>query len=302
MASTGVVPGLIIGLREGIEAALVIGIILGYLVKVQRSDLRRYVYGGTIAAFFASAGLAGALFALAIEFKETTAEALFEGFAIILAVFVLTSMIFWMMRASKSIKIHVQQRLDSILSGSQMFGLAALSFLVVFREGVETALLMFGAGAQTTAFEAVLGVSIGLVVAGIIGVGIVRASWRINLKRFFQITGLALVIIAAGLFATGIHELQEGFGWAVGGTPVYDLSQVFPSGEANPIGYLLRGIVGYSAVPTVLEVAAYLGYWAFVVVVYLGIRSGKITQVSDPLRRAWGALKGTRAQVSVEQD
>ncbi len=302
MASTGVVPGLIIGLREGIEAALVIGIILAYLVKVQRLDLRRYVYGGTVGAFVASAGLAGALFALAIEFEESTAEALFEGFAIILAVFVLTSMIFWMMKASKSIKVHVQQRLDSILRGSQVLGLAALSFLVVFREGVETALLMFGAGAQTTPFEAIVGVGLGLLVAGIIGVGIVRASWRINLKSFFQVTGLALVIIAAGLFATGIHELQEGFGWSFGGALVYDLTQVFPSGEANAIGYLLRGIVGYSDAPTVLEVVAYLGYWIFVVIVYRSIRSGRIVRVTGPLRRVWKTFAGSRTWVPAEQE
>ena len=302
MASTGIVPGLIIGLREGIEAALVIGIILGYLMKVQRADLKRYVYGGTAGAVLASAGVAGVLFALAIEFQESTAEALFEGFAIILAVLVLTSMIFWMMRASKSIKVHVQQRLDSILGSSQVVGLAALSFLVVFREGVETALLMFGAGAQTSAFEAILGVGLGLVVAGIIGVGIVRASWRINLRTFFQATGLALVVIAAGLFATGVHELQEGFGWSLGNALVYDLGQVFPSGESNPIGYLLRGIVGYSDAPTVLEAAAYVGYWIFVVAVYLGIRSGKTSRVTDPLRRALRVVLGPRGPLPADQD
>lgn len=302
MATEGLAPGLIIGLREGIEAALVIGIILGYLAKVQRKDLNRYVYGGTIGAIFASAGVAGLLFLLAIDFENSGVEPLFEGFAIILAVLVLTSMIFWMMKASKDIRIHVQKRIDSLLVGSQVFGLAVLSFVVVFREGVETALLMFGAGAQTSRWEATVGVGLGLVIAGILGVGIVRLSWRIPLKRFFQITGAALVVIAAGLFATGVHELQEGFGWTLGASLVYDLSGTFPAAPENPLGYLLRGIVGYADSPTLLEVFGYVGYWAFVAVVYLGIRTGRISLVTNPLRRFWRSVAPRRAEVSADSE
>lgn len=284
MATAGIAPGLIIGLREGLEAALVIGIILGYLVKVGRLELRRYVYAGTAGAFLASTALAASLFLLGAEF-EGPAEAAFEGTALILAVIVLTSMVFWMMKASKNISAHVQQRIDSFLDGSQLLGLVGLSFLVVFREGVETALLMFGAGAETTAADATLGVGIGLLAAGILGVGIMRLSWRIPLHRFFQITGAALIIIGAGLFATGIGEFEEAFGWAFGSGLVYNLSAVFSSGPDNPLGYLLRGVIGYNDAPTVLESVAYVAYWAFTILVYLGIRSGKIQVVVDPLRR-----------------
>lgn len=302
MATEGLAPGLIIGLREGIEAALVIGIILGYLAKVRRRDLNRYVYGGTVGAFVASAGLAGALFALSVDFADSAIEPLFEGSAIILAVLVLTSMIFWMMKASKDIQLHVQKRIDSLLVGSQVFGLAVLSFIMVFREGVETALLMFGAGAQTSAGEATVGVGLGLIAAGILGVGIVRLSWRIPLRQFFQVTGAALVIIAAGLFAAGVHELQEGFGWAFGSSLVYNLSGVFPAGPENPLGYLLRGIVGYTDAPTVLEAIAYVGYWIFAAVVYLGIRTGKISLVTNPLRRFWRSIAPGRVKVPAETE
>jgi len=291
----------IIGLREGVEAALVVGIILGYLVKIDRPGLRRYVYGGTAAAFAASAGLAGALFLLGAEF-EGSAEAAFEGFALILAVVVLTSMVFWMMKASKSLSVHVQKRIDSYLDGSQLFGLVVLSFLVVFREGVETALLMFGAGAETSAADATLGVGIGLLIAGVIGVGIMRLSWRIPLHRFFQITGVALVVIGAGLFATGVNELQEAFGWTVGSGLVYNLGAVFSSGPENPLGYLLRGIVGYSDAPTVLESVAYVAYWVFTGLVYLGIRSGKMSVVTDPLRRMWRSLVPRAAKAPRETE
>ena len=297
MATAGIAPGLIIGLREGLEAALVVGIVLGYLVKVRRSELRRYVYAGTAGAFVASAALAGALFLLGAEF-EGSAESAFEGFALVLAVVVLTSMVFWMMKASKDISLHVQKRIEAYLDGSQLFGLVALSFLVVFREGGETALLMFGAGAETTATDAVVGVGIGLLVAGILGVGIMRLSWRVPLKRFFQITGVALIVIGAGLFATGIHEFQDAFGWTLGSGLVYNWTGVFSSGPENPLGYLLRGVFGYNDAPTILESIAYAAYWAFVLLVYLGIRTGRIVIVTDPLRRAWRFLAAGRRQPS----
>ncbi len=288
-ATAGIAPGLIIGLREGLEAALVVGIILGYLVKVRRSELRRYVYAGTAAAFVASGVLAGVLFLLGAEFEGPT-EAAFEGFALILAVVVLTSMVFWMMKASKNISAHVQRRIDSYLDGSQLLGLVALSFLVVFREGVETALLMFGAGAETTAADATVGVGLGLLVAGVLGVGIMRLSWKIPLHRFFQITGAALIIIGAGLFATGISEFQAAFGWTLGSGLVYNFSAVFSSGPENPLGYLLRGVVGYNDAPTILESVAYVGYWIFTLLVYLGIRTGKIAVITNPLRRFWRSI------------
>ncbi len=299
MATAGLAPGIIIGLREGLEAALVIGIILGYLVKIGKADLRRYVYGGTAGAFAASAGLAGILFALGAEF-EGPAESAFEGFALILAVVVLTSMVFWMMKASKNISVHVQQRIDAYLDGSKLLGLVLLSFLVVFREGVETALLMFGAGTETSPADATLGVAIGLLIAGVLGIGIMRLSWRIPLHRFFQITGVALVVIGAGLFATGVGEFQDAFGWAFGSNLVYNLSAVFSSGAGNPLGYLLRGIVGYNDSPTVLEAAAYVAYWILTVAVYLGIRTGRIALVTDPLRRFWRSLVPARSKVPGE--
>lgn len=299
MATAGLAPGIIIGLREGLEAALVVGIILGYLVKIEKPGLRRYVYGGTAGAFAASAALAGILFALGAEF-EGPAEAAFEGFALTLAVVVLTSMVFWMMKASKDISAHVQRRIDAYLDGSKLLGLVVLSFLVVFREGVETALLMFGAGTETSPADATVGVALGLLIAGVLGVGIMRLSWRIPLHRFFQITGVALVVIGAGLFATGVGELQQAFGWALGSGLVYNLSSVFSSGPGNPVGYLLRGIVGYNDSPTILEAVAYVAYWVFTVVVYLGIRSGKITVLTDPLRRFWRSVVPGRRKVPGE--
>lgn len=299
MATVGIIPSLIIGVREGIEAALVIGIFLGYLVKIERVSLKRYVYAGTVAAFFASAGIAALLFAATVEFQGF-GEKIFEGITMLVAVVVLTSMVLWMMKAARNIKVHVQQRIDRVLRQSEVFGLALLSFVIVFREGVETALFMFGAGSLTSPLEAILGVGLGLVIAGIIGVGIVRVSWRLNLGRFFQATGVFLVIIAAGLFSHAVHELQEAFVWQFGSSTLYDLHAVFPADETNTIGYLLRGIIGYSDAPTLLEVSAYIGYWIVVILAYLGMRTGRISIITTPLRRAWYALIGRKAPTPAE--
>jgi len=294
VATVGIIPSLIIGVREGIEAALVIGIFLGYLTKIERGGLKRYVYAGTVGAFFASAGVAAALFAATVEFAGF-GEQIFEGITMLVAVAVLTSMVLWMMKASRSIKAHVQERIDRVLKQGAAVGLALLAFVVVLREGVETALFMFGAGALTSPLEAVVGVGLGLLIAGVIGVGIVRVSWRLNLRRFFQATGVFLVVIAAGLFANAVHELQEAFAWQFGSAAVYDLTQVFPATPSNTAGYLLRGIIGYSDAPTFLAVAAYFGYWIVVILAYLGIRTGKIAVVTTPLRRGWHALVGRKA-------
>ncbi len=299
MTAVGIIPSLVIGVREGIEAALVIGIILGYLVKIQRVGLKRYVYSGTIAAFLVSAGVAGALIALTWEFQGV-AQQLFEGITMLVAVAVLTSMVLWMIQAARSIKVHVQERIDAVLRQSEVFGLALLSFVIVLREGVETALFVFGAGALTSPFEAVLGVGLGLLIAGVIGVGIIRVSWRLNLRRFFQVTGVFLVIVAAGLFSNAVLELREALGWQL--LPVYNLTAFFPANETNTAGYLLRGIIGYSDAPTLVEVAAYFGYWIVVILAYLGIRTGKITIVTAPLRRAWDAMLGRRVSAGAEAE
>src|SRR3972149_4605043 len=167
----GILPGLVVGLREGIEAALLIGIVLAYLTKIGQKPLRKYVYIGAAVAFGASL-VAALLFAVLIGEFEGTAEQLFEGFAAILAVIVLTSMILWMMVAAKDIRRHVEHRIDVLVDRRKVLGLASLAFIAVFREGVETVLFMAGlTGASTTA-DIVAGVGLGVLVAAFLGVGL----------------------------------------------------------------------------------------------------------------------------------
>ena len=287
--AVGIVPGLIVGLREGVEAALVVGIIIAYLTKIGQPALRRSVYLGAGLAVLGSIAAAGVFAALFGEFKGS-AEQLFEGFAAILAVIVLTSMILWMMKAAKNIRRHVEQRIDVLVDRRQITGLASLAFLAVFREGVETVLFMAGLAGTATTADIAAGVGLGLLAAAFLGYGVFAAAWKIDLRRFFQATGLLLIIIAAGLFALGVHELQEA-GWLpwLSGT-AYDLTRVFPV-DRNPIAGVLRGLVGYNDAPSHLEVVAYISYWIFTILLYLAIRTGKIAVVTRPLRNAWAALK-----------
>ena len=289
----GLVPGLVVGLREGVEAALVVGIVMAYLRKIGEDALRRYVYIGTVAAVVASVGVAAAFAVFIGEFEETAGGMLFEGFAAILAVVVLTSMIFWMMNAAKDIRQHVERRIETLVDRRQVMGLASLAFVAVFREGVETVLFMAGLAGFSTTADVTVGVGIGLLAAVFVGYGVFAASWRVDLRRFFQATSLLLIVIAAGLFALGVHELQDAgvLPWLSG--PTYDLTQTFPDSEANPLGYLLRGLVGFNDNPTQLEVVAYAAYWAFAALVYWGIRTGKIAIVTRPLRAIWAALRRT---------
>jgi high-affinity iron transporter len=288
--AVGIVPGLIVGVREGIEAALVVGIIVAYLTKIGKKELRRYVFLGAALAIAVSAVVA-AVWALAWGEFGGVQEQMFEGIAAIIAVVVLTSMILWMMKAAKDIRRHVEQRIEILVDGRQVMGLAALAFIAVFREGVETVLFMAGLAGQTTTADLVAGVGIGLVVAGFIGFGIYGASWKINLRRFFQVTGLVLVIIAAGLFAFGAHELQEAgiLPWLSG--EVYNVKASFPDSQDNPAGFVLRGLIGYNDNPTWLEAVAYVSYWVFTALVYLGIKTGRIEIVTRPLRHAWAVLR-----------
>jgi high-affinity iron transporter len=295
VATVGLVPGIIIGLREGMEAALLVGIILAYLTKIGQRSFHRYVWGGVAVAVAASVTVGAALLALTVEF-EGTAEQLFEGFAMILAVVVLTSMIFWMMQAAKNIRKHVEQRIDTLVDRRRVYGLAALSFIVVFREGVETALFMLGLGAGTTPFDAATGVTLGLAVAAVLGFGLIRFSWRVNLRTFFAATSVLLIVIAAGLFAYGVYELQGAYGVGFASTEVYNLKAVFPDTADNPAGYLLRGIVGYNDNPTQLEAGAYLAYWGFVGFLYWAIRTGRVAGFVRPFARLWRRLQ--RASLS----
>ena len=260
----------IIALREGIEAALIVSIVLAYLKQLGRSDRSHLVWWGTGLAVALSAILGTIIFSVGAEF-EGTAEEVFEGLVTLTAVGVLTWMIFWMRRQGARIKSELQQKVDTALSAGGL-ALAAIAFFAVLREGVETALFLFAA-AEGTAVEGggvaaqLLGALLGLGLAVVLGVLLYRGGIRMNLRTFFKVTGVILIVVAAGLFAYSVHELQEA-GWLPFlESPAFDLSATLPDDEG--VGAVLRGLVGYNSDPGVLEVVAWAAYLVVVGTLYL---------------------------------
>jgi len=253
----------VIALREGIEAALIVSIILAYLKQLGATDRSRLVWWGTAAAVILSALVGTAIFAAGAEFKGE-AEEIFEGVVTLAAVAVLTWMIFWMRRQGARIRSELHEKVDTALVAGGL-AMAGLAFFAVLREGIETALFLFAA-ARGTAVEGggvapaaqLTGAALGLALAIVLGVLLYRGGIRMNLRTFFRITGWVLIVVAAGLFAFSLHELQEA-GWLpfLGG-PAFDLSASLP--DDTGVGAILRGLVGYHADPTWLEVVGWLGY------------------------------------------
>jgi high-affinity iron transporter len=255
----------LIALREGIEATLIISILLAYLKQVGARDRQHLIWSGTAAAIAVSVVAGTVVFAIGAEF-EGEAEEVFEGTVTLTAVAVLTWMIFWMRRQGARVRSELQERVDAaLLTGG--LALAALAFVAVLREGVETALFIFAA-AKGTAVETggvgeqVIGAALGIVTAVLLGVLLYRGGLRLNLRSFFQITGLLLIVVAAGLLAYALHELQEA-GWLpILGSTAFDISSTLP--DDSGVGGILRAIFGYQANPTWLEVAGWIGYLAVV--------------------------------------
>jgi high-affinity iron transporter len=262
----------VIALREGIEAALIVSIILAYLKQLGASDRARLVWWGTAAAVILSAVVGTAIFVAGAEF-EGEAEEIFEGLVTLAAVSVLTWMIFWMRRQGARIRSELHEKVDTALVTGGL-ALAGLAFFAVLREGVETALFLFAA-AQGTAVEGsgvapasqVLGSLLGLGLAVILGVLLYRGGIRMNLRSFFRVTGLILIVVAAGLFAYSLHELQEA-GWLPFlEAHAFDLSASLPDDAG--VGAILRGLVGYNADPTWLEVVGWAAYLVIVGALFL---------------------------------
>ncbi len=247
---------LLIGLREGVEAALIVGIVLGVLSRLGRRDLARHVWGGTLGAGLLSLGAGGVLYALGISF-EGEAEEIFEGVTMLVAAGLLTWMIFWMKTHGRQLARELEDETRQALQtgGWALFGLA---FFAVLREGLETALFLTAAAFQSDGLSIVVGAGIGLALAVLVGALVFRFSVRLNLRTFFNVTGLLLLLVAAGLVAQGVHELQEA-GWLpIFIEQVWDLNGVL--NEKGTVGSFLKAIFGYNGNPSLLEVIAYLTY------------------------------------------
>ncbi|HSL34446.1 MAG TPA: iron uptake transporter permease EfeU [Candidatus Limnocylindrales bacterium] len=262
--------GLLTGLREGVEAALIVSIILAYLVKTGNGEHAGKIWLGTGAAIALSAILGIVIFNTVGAFEEPY-EQIFEGSAMLLAALVVTWMLFWMRRQAAGVRGELQAAVDRVLDAGGAWGLAILAFTAVIREGVETALFLVGqaTSAQASAGSVVVGAIIGLLIAVAIGYGFYTGSRRINLQAFFRWTGIALVFIAAGLLSHAIHEFIEVgvFGSGPWTATAFDISATLSHDEG--VGAFLRAIFGYSASPEVLTLVVHVTYVVVVLALYL---------------------------------
>jgi high-affinity iron transporter len=252
----------LLSLREGLEAALIIGIVLGVLLKIKRTDLNGVVWRGVGLAVLLSFLAAITLNLLGMEF-EGSGEQIFEGVAMLLAAGVLTWMILWMQNHGRNLKGEIEEKINLAALGNGQKALFALAFLAVFREGIELALFLLAARLTSSPLQTLSGALLGLFSATILGWVLFTSSMKLSLRGFFGATNILLIVFAAGLVGLGIHEFNE-----AGIIPsviehVWDVNGLLS--DKSEVGLFLKALVGYNGNPSLTEVAAYLGYLAVII-------------------------------------
>ncbi len=257
--------GFLLALREGIEAALVVGIVLGVLKRMNRMDRARGVWLGVGLAALISSIVAVVLNILNAEF-DGPGEQAFEGLTMLAAAGVLTWMIFWMQRQGRSVQSGLESNVKSALSRGQDWALFSIAFLAVVREGVELALFLTAVNFSSTPAAGVeapilgwLGGLLGLIAAVLVGWLMFDTTLKLNLRRFFQLTSIVLIVFAAGLVGHAIYEFNE-LGWIPNIIPQwYNFNHIIS--ESTMFGQFLKALFGYSAAPSLTESIGYVGYF-----------------------------------------
>lgn len=248
---------LLITLREGLEAALIVGIVLAYLARTGNRAYFGPIWLGTGAAVVLSILAGSVVFLTTGELKGRTEE-IFEGSAMFLAVGVLSYMVVWMKRQAVAFRVHLQAQLEAALRAGSASALTLLAFVAVGREGLETVLFMFAAARTSTPLESFLGGALGLLIAVALGYAGYRGSRLLNLQTFFNVTGFLLIIFAAGLLARGIHEFQEAGLLPFVVEEVWNINPIL--NEKEGLGSFLKALFGYNGNPSLLEVIFYPSY------------------------------------------
>lgn len=278
--SSGDLSALLIALREGIEMALIVGIVLAYLAQTGTMRAARWVWAGTASATAVSLGFLGVLNALNAEFEGAT-EQIFEGVTMVLAAAFLTWMILWMLRNARYLKAELHRGVEAALArGGAAWGLFLLVFFAVVREGVELALLLFAAPGEGK----LLGTVVGL--AGAVGVGVLIYAFgrTIDLRSFFRVTSVLLILFAAGLLAHAAHEFAEaGILAAVEGPKLWSTKALLP--DNSGLGSILRALFGYQDEPTVIELVSYAGYFLLVWGIWRSGLAARFTPRPTPTAR-----------------
>ncbi len=269
----------IIAFRESLEAALIVGIVLSYLVKTKQTKYFSVIFIAIASAIVSSIFGAFLFFFVAGGFSGV-AEEIFEGITMLIGAVLLTTMIIWMMRQNH-IARDLEEKVELEIQEDHKFGLFFLVFVSILREGIETVIFLGTASfvsEENNLFGALLGISLAVILGYIIFVG----SKRINLKLFFNITNVLLILFAAGLVAHGIHELQEAgiipiiieHMWDI--NPPLNPDGIFPLLHENGyIGSILKGLFGYNGNPSFIEILAYVSYLGIALLFWKRIRKTK---------------------------
>jgi|CXWL01.1.fsa_nt_gi high-affinity iron transporter len=283
---------LLVTLREGIEIALILTILLGYLRNISEKHHFRQIWIGVAAAAALSIGFGVVLEIMSQELSGRALET-FEGFTMLFAVAVLTWMVFWMKRQSAGISYELRQQIDVALSGGSVLALSMLAFSAVAREGIETVLFLFaGSTNATSGFEFWTGGAIGFAIAGGAGVVLYYGAAKLPLKQFFLVSGIAVIVLAAGLLSNGLTELYHAGVIADLGSRPWDTDSTLPM--TSTMGRFLHTILGYDSAPAIGQIVAFWGYTLVALAGYL------FWPAPTPLRETSSQL--SQQEVDHEQD
>jgi high-affinity iron transporter len=262
---------LVIFLREGVEASMIVAILLAYLNRLGKREHFRDVFLGVGAALLLATAAGAVIYTTVRSYDGTRGQTIFETGTYLLAAAVLTYMTFWMRNHARSISKELRSRAEAALDGKARWGLGLLAFQAVGREGLETVVFTLAILFSTSPAGAVSGAAIGLAGSLVIAFVIYRLGHKLNLGKFFTVIGVLLMVFAAGLLADAVEDLQQ-LGWL----PVLNQT-MWHSGrllsESSALGDVAHTFLGYSDAPTPLQLLVYLGYLAIVVTAYLGLRA-----------------------------
>ena len=271
-------PGFLLSFREGLEAALIIGIVLSALNKMNHQKLNSAVWIGISSAIGVCVLVALGLNWLSVEF-EGRGEQLFEGITMILAASVITWIVFWMRNQSLAVKQKIEFSLNNISEGKGRRALFLLAFFAVIREGIELILFLLAIRLNTNPFQVMLGASLGLISAVLIGWLVFNSTRNLSLERFFRSTNILLAFFSAGLVSQGIHEFNE-LGWIpVIVENIWDLNAFIP--DQSIVGQFLKALFGYTSSPSPSQTIGYIGY--FCVLAWILTRKSQRMPLLEPM-------------------
>ncbi len=268
------ITSLVLSLREGLEAALIIGIVLGALSRTGRSDLNRSLWAGVIAAFAVSA-LAALLLRAVDQDLEGMTEQIYEGVTLLLAAGVLTWMILWMHGQSRSIKTDLESKVNRLSGKGGQGALFLLAFIAVLREGIELALYLTASSIAYNTVQMIMGATLGLFGAALLGYLLYSSTLRLNLQRFFQVTSVILILFAGGLVAHSVAEFNEAGIIPAVIAPVWNLSALL--NDQSAVGTIFSTLFGYQSSPSLTVVMGYAVYILAAIAIFMKPR--RTTQV-----------------------